>query len=804
MENTTGFMKRQEKTFINTLTEAQAAAWYAEHGWHVFPCGKNKSPLTPHGFKDATRKPESINAWWGGRPDALIGVATGPESGIFVIDIDDVTILSKNERLAALVRIKTPQSKTGKGLHIVFKWVPALESIKTTKVGVNGLLIDSRGKGGYIIAPPSLHPSGVRYQWVEGLSPADVEPAEPPKLVIDMLRGPGPGPVGVSEFSAGLPEAVDWEKIEKDGADHHHRNNTLTRLVGAYFGMGKSPEEILERARAFGARCRPPMEDSEIVKTLESVGRSELVKRLVATGKNEAEAETAAAGLGSVTKALQELQDKRIKIVKGEMPRMVDDAERAIINSAKKDIYSRGASLYRVIEGKTGEFQGVTYKEAGTKILIPVTETYLQDRLNREVGFVKYKGKKEGWAPEDCPSIIARTIIAKAGDWMIPEIRAIVETPTIRNDGTILDEPGYDARTRILFAPNYNFTKISNHPTRKEAEDALLFIRNTIKTFPFATPEDEAVAVAAMITAVIRPAIPTAPLFSFTAPAAGYGKSKFVDAIAIVATGHAAPVIGQGDRDEETEKRLHSALLQGSRIISIDNVERKLKSEALCQIITQTMVRVRILGKSEVTDIPSTATYFATGNNISFGGDMVRRVMQCRMDAGCERPEKRRFETDFLNVVRPIRSELVNACLTITRAYVVAGFPDQGCDPYGSFEEWSKMVRSPVIWLGMSDPCGTYERVRMANPEETAIREVFSAWRDTIGDEAVTVKDVIARAYEDGGNLREALVSVAGRGLEIEPRRLGNWLRKNEDRVIDGARLSREGVSHKVVRWSIT
>src|SRR5262245_63978059 len=89
--------------------------------------------------------------------------------------------------------------------------------------------------------------------------------------------------------------------------------------------------------------------------------------------------------------------------------------------------------------------------------------------------------------------------------------------------------------------------------------------------FPFIAPADRSVALSAMLTALDRRSLPTAPLHAFTSPAAGTGKSLLVDIFAMLATGRLMPVISQGRTEEELEKRLGAAMLAGHAAISIDN-----------------------------------------------------------------------------------------------------------------------------------------------------------------------------------------------------------------------------------------
>ena len=128
----------------------------------------------------------------------------------------------------------------------------------------------------------------------------------------------------------------------------------------------------------------------------------------------------------------------------------------------------------------------------------------------------------------------------------------------------------------------------------------------------------------------------------------------------------------------------------------------------LCSVLTQEVYKDRILGRSQTSgEVPTTGTtWFGTGNNLTILGDLKRRVVPCFLDAKEERPEERKFERNLYVYVPANRGRLVRAALTILRAYVVAGRPDQKLSSFGNFEEWSGLVRSALVWLGEADPLG--------------------------------------------------------------------------------------------------
>ena len=176
-----------------------AALAYAAHGWPVFPCHRDKTPATAHGFRDATTDPGRIRRWWAGHPHDSIGVACGP-AGLVVIDIDVAKGgLASWQRLKAAHGIddETLTSLTGGGGRHYFYRAPERFQGRNS-AGKLGPGVDVRADGGYVIAPPSGHPSGREYIWDPDRF--DLEPIPLPDSLRALLeRRSPPAPPFASE-----------------------------------------------------------------------------------------------------------------------------------------------------------------------------------------------------------------------------------------------------------------------------------------------------------------------------------------------------------------------------------------------------------------------------------------------------------------------------------------------------------------------------------------------------------------------------------------------------------------------------
>lgn len=260
---------------VAAATLLDAALDYARRGWPVFPCHTptrggcscrdaercsdiGKHPRTEHGLKDATTDETTIRQWWRRWPDANLAIVTGKVSGFFALDGDlrhggDDTLQELEAQHGPLP--ETVESQTGGGgFHKLYR-SPGYPM--KSGAGVLGPGLDVKADGGYIVAPPSLHMSGRRYEWEVTSHPDEVPIAEAPAWLLDKLRPEATNGNGRG-FTVG-------EKI-KDG----ERNNTLYRLVRSLKARELSYEAILAALRAENqAKCQPPLPDAEVEKIAE-------------------------------------------------------------------------------------------------------------------------------------------------------------------------------------------------------------------------------------------------------------------------------------------------------------------------------------------------------------------------------------------------------------------------------------------------------------------------------------------------------------------------------------------------------
>jgi len=492
-----------------------------------------------------------------------------------------------------------------------------------------------------------------------------------------------------------------------------------------------------------------------------------------------------------------------------QLPAVLDSLEMALSETEALHLFRYASRLARVYQADEPVDSNVK-RPAGAIMVHPVESAHLAELATRAALHEKWDSRRSDYTPIDCPRRVADAFLAR-GHWpRLPDLVGFIESPTITADGRIIDVPGYDEASGLFCA----FTKIAGYkrpasaPTKADAERAARALLALFDSFPFVDDTDRVAMLAGLLTAIQRRLLPAAPLFGITAPTPGTGKTLLCETLAVVATTRRASVLSLGHDDAETEKRLTGVLLAGDAVISVDNIERPLKGDLLCQVATQQYVRLRPLGGSGMLNVPTHSLIVATGNNLAIIGDLKRRVVMVRLDAKTERPEHRTFDKDHLENVSARRGEIITHALTVVAAYLAAGAPTiQGLHGFGGFEKWDRTVRRPLLWLGLPDPLATSEELRAADPDMEGMRLVYSAWLDEFGSRPVTVAEVISSASSVGqsanDDLRDALQLVCAE--KANARRLGGWLRSHRERIIDDMQLKQAGFDghKKVAKWMV-
>lgn len=500
-----------------------------------------------------------------------------------------------------------------------------------------------------------------------------------------------------------------------------------------------------------------------------------------------------------------------IKWVQGKLPEVVDQAEDALKGAVQ--FFQRGPHLVRIV--RRDKPTNRSYEQPlGVLALHTLDKPWLIESMTRAAVWKKFDSRKDDWVRMNAPEQAASTYLARAGQWNVPHLWSVITAPTLRADGSLLQQPGYDQAKQCWYDPcGVAFPRIPENPSRDDADRAFKFLQDAFSTLPFDTPVDKAVMLALVLGALVRRSLPSAPLGGVSAPDAGTGKTLIAEAVSIIATGAPPAAMKYPETDEEAAKLALAILAEGDPVILIDNVERPLQGDWLCTILTSEHYQARLLGRTEMMTVPTTAQWLATGNNLVLAGDLRTRSLLCRLDAKCERPDQRSFATDLRVQLMRQRPQLVAAGLTVIRAFLATGQRVSDHVPvWGRFERWSEWVRAPIVWMGLPDPCESRTAIEGNDPRRAALLRMLGCWRSMFGDEPATAREAIERATFSSGPLtadakalRDVLLEIAKAktGGEPDAMRLGHWLRAHSGRRVNGRHFEPAGKRDHVALYKV-
>jgi len=227
-----------------------------------------------------------VREWFTQWPDANMAIVTGQISGIVVFDLDSENAVEYAKKQGGFPN--TAKVKTGKGIHYYIQY-PEFKVGNSTNVGLG---MDIRGDGGYVVAPPSVHGSGRKYEWGKGQSIIEIDLAACNPWMIDSLHHEA----GKSKHTNAkkkvpkIAEVIDtvrkpekdnkYTDILKNGAVEGNRNDTASRLIGHWFAKGIAEDEIWATVEMWNTiKNRPPLNEAELRKTFESVKKLDAENR---------------------------------------------------------------------------------------------------------------------------------------------------------------------------------------------------------------------------------------------------------------------------------------------------------------------------------------------------------------------------------------------------------------------------------------------------------------------------------------------------------------------------------------------
>jgi hypothetical protein len=485
---------------------------------------------------------------------------------------------------------------------------------------------------------------------------------------------------------------------------------------------------------------------------------------------------------------------------------IADEAIRALADNAD-NVYARGGALVRVLAD-----------DEQPRIATAALPT-LRELLAHHIEWIERCVKHGDIIEEDVhpPRWCVEAVHAR-GHWAgVRPLRAVVEFPVMRPDGSVLERLGYDHATQLLFVSQSAFDPVPDRASRANAQRACEMLLDVLQDFPFRAESNRSACLAALLTPFARyafdGAVPSA-LIDGNAP--GAGKGLIANVLGVIVTGRELDVRSEVDNEDEFRKRIMSIARTGDPLVLIDNVTKPLGGGALdAALTTRRSWSDRGMGTFDEVRTPMSAMWIFTGNNIEFRRkDTKRRCLHIRLEADDDNPENHSGFRHYplLPYVLKRRPALVAAALTILRAYVRAGRPVAQLPLWGSFEEWSALVRQALVWCGLPDPYEARQGLDEGDGETATIGSLLDGWAEIARDvgrerQACTVAEALeVLRHDDLGRttvelrrhppmypkLRFALAELipTNSGMLPSVHRVGAAFRKLRGRVVNGKKLT--------------
>ena len=467
---------------------------------------------------------------------------------------------------------------------------------------------------------------------------------------------------------------------------------------------------------------------------------------------------------------------------------------------AYPDTFMQGNALTRL--GRLNEDVNIR-RDSDQINLVPVTFGWAHPYLSTRARFEHFDARAKDWVHIKCPDKLTHVWLGQ-GDW--PHLRpldAIARAPFVRPDGSICEVPGYDNTARALLMPTLLYPPVNKQATKADALVAVERLLAPFDEFPFKHPMFKSAFLCHILTEVTRLAVDVCPMFWYTAPDPGTGKSLLADVPSLIAHGVLPPRRPWNGQGEELRKVLFSSLLTGDRSITFDNVPSggKVRAPELCAFITSAFWQDRKLGESSTVSLPNRAVVVASGNNVTPVADMARRSVIVRLVANSETMKMREFKIPDLKLyLSNLRTQLLVDALTIVQAWNNEGTPQKLLLP--SFEKWSSLCREPLVWLGFEDPCATQTET---DDETQTASGVFARLHLAFADRSFTAMDVarLAGSMVDANGELATMMKEAGCAEPNTQKHVGYWLRLMRDKVSGGLKLTHVGRGMSGAQWRL-
>lgn len=348
----------------------------------------------------------------------------------------------------------------------------------------------------------------------------------------------------------------------------------------------------------------------------------------------------------------------------------------------------------------------------------------LEITLSGEIDWVKQGRQKDKLESVHLPPHHSKLLYETTFRRPLHTISGFAHHPLVDENGQCSRiQSGYDAKTKVFSLFNecqYQSLGWSTLSLDAAAQAAKFLSEDLFADFPGQTPADQSKILCAAMTAVLRPLLPTAPMFVVTAQGAGSGKSLLCDLLSTLACGQVSPASAYPTSPEEADRQLISILRYGPAIVNYDNVVGELiETPPICSCLTQSTYAGRLLGSNQMLTVNTSSLFLASGNFLTVCGDLRRRSVVIRLSTQ-KRLDRSFRHLDLLAYARQKRPDLVMMLQKIAAGFMQTGTQIDTKTLIPSYSRWDLYCRQPLLRLGYPDPADDI-REAMSTPDPAAL-----------------------------------------------------------------------------------
>lgn len=349
------------------------------------------------------------------------------------------------------------------------------------------------------------------------------------------------------------------------------------------------------------------------------------------------------------------------------------------------------------------------------------------------------------------------TLVKSSRIQRFPAVGRLTHGPVMAYDGSLHTRAGYDTATEAyLCVTGLDALEDTSEVSEEDVRRAVaLFNDGPLSGFAFDSEASRTHVFCGLLQPIVRTLITgDTPLHLVEAPTRGSGKTLLARFIGGVNTPHIEDTFLPLD-EKEREKLILSLLMTTPEAILLDNIAGFVNSPSLDKALTSQVYTGRVLGSTGTISLPNTALWMATGNNVSFGGDLASRTLRIGLDTGMEKPEQK---TDYLIPdldawTRENRVECLKALLTLIRFWKQRDSPSYTGDKYHRMIPWMQVMGGICEAVGLPGFLDNAEMLEEVDGEAQKWCRFVEAWHQAHGGKSVKAKELVVTAFGESGKI---------------------------------------------------